>query len=171
MRVGIVNFNRHGEPTDLIDVLERNNTVYLLNHSEKWLSIIKRAKDIKHWFFTGSSYDVLSPISPQVSTEIFKMKDKSFFLICYSMESALHNLGHVLAKKPRTNRRFFDVNGIRVWKSHDTYAPVSANPRLKPIATYEDEIMTLKYKNAIMTQWHPERTPDGVRVIDVFLQN
>ena len=95
------------------------------------------------------------------------MKDKHLFMICYSMESALYNLGYKLQKKPRTNRRLFDIvsldgTRLRVWKSHDTYVPISINPRLKPSSRYNDEIMTLKYKNAVMTQWHPERTTDGI---------
>lgn len=176
MLVGIVNMNRYGEPTHLLNSIEKlGHTTRIIGHSDNVASIIKKSP-IDHWFFTGSSYDVLSPISPQIDIKLFDLKDKHFFFICYSMESALFNLGYKLQKKPRTNRRIFDiissgVNKIHVWKSHDTYVPISANPKLKPIARYNDEIMTIIYKNSIMTQWHPERTTDGVLFIRDWLQN
>jgi hypothetical protein len=31
----------------------------------------------------------------------------------------------------------------------------------------DKEVMTTAYKNAIMVQWHPEKTPDGI----IFLKN
>jgi GMP synthase-like glutamine amidotransferase len=178
MLVGIVNLNRFGEPEHLVNSIEKlGHTAHIIGPSDNLVSIIKKSS-IKHWFFTGSSYDVLSPISPQIDVGLFELKDKHLFMICYSMESALFNLGYKLQKKPRTNRRIFDIvsnnnNGhkIHVWKSHDTYVPASINPRLKPISRYNDEIMTLKYKNAIMTQWHPERTTDGIRIMGDWLEN
>ncbi len=176
MFVGIVNMNRYGEPIHLIDAIEKlGHTTHIIEHSDITASVIKKSR-IDHWFFTGSSYDVLSPISPQIDVGIFDLKDKHLFLICYSMESALLNLGYKLQKKPRTTRRIFDIvsntgTRLRAWKSHDTYAPISINPKLKPMARYNDEIMTIHYKNAIMTQWHPERTTDGVVVIRDWLQN
>lgn len=176
MLVGIVNLNRYGEPTHLVNVLEKlGHTTHIIEHSNKTVSIIQKST-IRYWFFTGSSYDVLSPISPQIDTKVFEIKDTKLFFICYSMESALFNLGYKLYKKPRTNRRIFDIissngNKIRVWKSHDTYAPLSLHPRLKTIMSYNDEIMTIDYKNSIMTQWHPERTRDGVLLIRDWLEN
>lgn len=176
MLVGIVNMNRYGEPTHLVNSIEKlGHRTHIIGHSENVASIIKKSR-IDHWFFTGSSYDVLSPISPQIDVGVFDMKNKHLFMICYSMESALFNLGYKLQKKPRTNRRIFDIvsrdgKRIHAWKSHDTYAPISANPRLKPIARYNDEIMTVNYKNATMTQWHPERTTDGVVVMRDWLEN
>ena len=176
MLVGIVNMNRYGEPTHLVDAIEKlGHTTHIIGPSENLVSVIRKSS-IDYWFFTGSSYDVLSPISPQIDVGIFDLKDKHLFLICYSMESALFNLGYKLLKKPRTNRRIFDIvssygKRIHVWKSHDTYVPVSINPKLKPMARYNDEIMTIVYKNAIMTQWHPERTTDGILVMREWLQN
>jgi len=176
MLVGLVNMNRFGEPTHLIHSIEKlGHETKVIGHSAGLVSIIRKSP-IKYWFFTGSSYDVLSPISPQIDVGLFELKDKHLFMICYSMESALYNLGYKLQKKPRTNRRIFDIvssdgHKIRVWKSHDTYVPVSLNHKLKPISRYNDEIMTIKYKNAIMTQWHPERTTDGVLLIRDWIEN
>jgi GMP synthase-like glutamine amidotransferase len=176
MLVGIVNMNRFGEPEHLVNSIEKlGHTTRIIGHSVNMVSIINKSP-IKYWFFTGSSYDVLSPISPQIDVGLFELKDKHLFMICYSMESALFNLGYKLQKKLRTNRRIFDIvpgdgHKIHVWKSHDTYVPASINPRLKPISRYNDEIMTLKYKNAIMTQWHPERTTDGIQIMGDWLEN
>ena len=174
MVVGIVNFNRYGEPDSLISVLQNIGHSVFVIKPESCYEFIQKSS-IKHWFFTGSSYDVLSPISPQILPEIFDIPNKSFFMICYSMESALYNSGFVTQKKPRTNQRIFNIQSdsgfLKVWKSHDTYVPVSQNRRLKPIAVYKDEIMTVKYKGAIMTQWHPERTVDGIEMIKDWLQN
>jgi hypothetical protein len=174
MLVGIVNFNRYGEPDALLGVLRNMGHSAFVIKPESSTEFIEKSS-IKHWFFTGSSYDVLSPISPQIHPDIFDIPNKSFFMICYSMESALYNSGFVTQKKPRTNQRIFKINSVsgamNVWKSHDTYLPVSQNRRLKPIAVYNDEIMTVKYKGAIMTQWHPERTVDGIEMIDDWLKN
>lgn len=174
MLVGIVNYNRYGEPDTLLNVLRNMGHSAFVIKPESSTEFIKQSS-IKHWFFTGSSYNVLSPISPQVLPEIFDIPNKSFFMICYSMESALYNLGFVTKKKPRTNQRIFKINSVsgamNVWKSHDTYVPFSKNRRLRPIAVYKDEIMTVMYKGVLMTQWHPERTVDGIEMIDDWLQN
>jgi GMP synthase-like glutamine amidotransferase len=176
MLIGIVNMNRFGEPEHLVNSIKKlGHTARIIGPSDNLVSIIKKSS-INHWFFTGSSYDVLSPISPQIDVGLFELKDKHLFMICYSMESSLFNLGYKLQKKPRTNRRIFDIvsgdgRKIHVWKSHDTYVPVSINPKLKPVSRYNDEIMTINYKNAIMTQWHPERTTDGVLLIRDWLEN
>lgn len=176
MLVGIVNMNRYGEPIHLVKSIEKlGHKTRIFGHSDQLVSIIRKSP-IRYWFFTGSSYDVLSPISPQIDVGIFDLKDKHLFMICYSMESALFNLGYKLQKKPRTNRRIFDIVSrdgriIHAWKSHDTYVPVSLNPKLKPITRYNDEIMTIIYKNSIMTQWHPERTHDGLLLIFEWLEN
>jgi GMP synthase-like glutamine amidotransferase len=176
MLVGIVNLNRFGEPTHLIHSIEKlGHTTRVIGPSDNLTSVIKKSP-IRHWFFTWSSYDVLSPISPQIDVGLFGLKEKHLFMICYSMESALYNLGYKLQKKPRTNRRIFDIvssdgTRIHVWKSHDTYVPISMNQRLRPSSRYNDEIMTLKYKNTVMTQWHPERTTDGIVFMRDWLEN
>jgi imidazoleglycerol phosphate synthase glutamine amidotransferase subunit HisH len=40
---------------------------------------------------------------------------------------------------------------------------------MKLIAIYNDETMTVKYKNIMMTQWHPENSIDGIKILNHWL--
>jgi glutamine amidotransferase PdxT len=39
------------------------------------------------------------------------------------------------------------------------------------LASYRNEVMMVRYKNALLTQFHPEGTADGRKLLVSFLQN
>ena len=95
------------------------------------------------------------------------------------MESILGQLGCKLIKGERNRDKIFYLNilynnyltkglssPIRAWRNHDTYIPVnSLKPNIRLQMQYQDKVMTCYYKNAVMTQWHPEHTEDGKQLI------
>ncbi len=171
MRFGVVNFMKSGRPDFLYDAL--GDDIVIVSHKTDWLSAIRTSR-IKHWFLSGSAYDVLQTGTPQITTELLTLTNKRFFLICYSMESLLLHLGCKLIKRPKNARGYFslsmDGKQIDVWRNHYTYiVPDSLKPGMRCLATYDGETMTVEYKNTMMTQWHPERTEDGVRFIRQWL--
>ena len=171
MKVGVVNFMKSGHPEFLYDVL--GDDILIVNHKTDWMNAIRNSR-IKHWFLTGSAYDVLQPGTPQITTDLLTMTDKRFFLICYSMESLLLHLGCRLIKRPKSARERFSLlmrgKQIDAWRNHYTYVvPDSLKSGMRCLATYDGETMTVEYKNTMMTQWHPEKTEDGVRFIHQWL--
>ncbi len=158
---------KSGHPVFLYDALGDN--VVVISHKSNWMEFIRKSH-IKHWIMTGSAYDVLQANAPQISTDILKMRDKRFLLICYSMESVLLQLGCHLVKRRKNKREHFSLlmngNHLNVWRNHYTYiVPNSLKPGMRLLGMYDGETMTVEYKNAVMTQWHPEKTEDGVRFL------
>jgi GMP synthase-like glutamine amidotransferase len=178
MKVGVVNFMKSGHPIFLYDALGGNDAlgggnVVVVSHKSDWVSAIKSSR-IKHWFLTGSAYDVLRADAPQISLAILEMTNKRFFLICYSMESVLIQLGCHLIKRRTNIREHFSLlmggRHLSAWRNHYTYVvPDSLKSGMRCLATHDGETMTVEYKNAVMTQWHPEKTEDGVRFLREWL--
>ena len=162
---------KSGHPDFLYDAL--GDDVIVISHMSDWLGAIKSSR-IKRWFLTGSAYDVLRAGAPQVSLEILTLTNKRFFLICYSMESLLLQLGCRLIKRRKNAREHFSLlmggNRLDAWRNHHTYVvPDSLKPGMRCLAAHDGETMTVEYKNTMMTQWHPEKTEDGVRFLRDWL--
>jgi GMP synthase-like glutamine amidotransferase len=146
---------------------------------------------IKYWVFTGADRTV-KPGNPMVPIDTLDAKvnaDKRFFLICYSMESALNQLGHKLHDRTLRRKEIFQLpydidrathqdqaalfanlpNPMTLWRNHSWFVVVDPkSPAV--IATYQNETMLYLRKNAVMTQFHPERTKDGKQMILNWLQ-
>ena len=45
-----------------------------------------------------------------------------------------------------------------------TAKAVAVGP-IGPVAAYDDELMIANYKNATLMQFHPEKTPDGKKLL------
>ena len=176
MHVGIVNMYsyklRHYLPNALASI---GCDITVVDSDEDYIDIIKRSP-ITHWIFTGSDSDVMKKRSPVLDLEILKMKNKRFLLICYSMESILQQLGCHLIKRPNAMKGRFDLimNGVKIeaYRNHYMYVvPESIKRGMRLLATYKGDTMTVSYKNAMMTQWHPERTVGGIRFLEGWLTN
>jgi len=66
-----------------------------------------------------------------------------------------------------------DDNGKLIEVARHHFAYLDANtvkPRMKLLSIYKGDVMTVEYKNAMMTQWHPERTEDGKVFLKRWLQ-
>jgi anthranilate/para-aminobenzoate synthase component II len=87
------------------------------------------------------------------------------------MESFLLQMGCKLSRRERTKETFMlNDNGdlFNAWRNHNTFIPTDGlQPGIRLLAEYKNETMTAKYKNILMTQWHPEKTDDGI----IFLSN
>ena len=171
MRIGVVDMYKDKSHSYLPMVLvSMGYEVTVIDYKEDWLDIIKTMR-IKTWFMTGSEYDVLSPTAPKIDLEILNLKNKRFFLICYSMESVLIQLGCKGIKRKKAIREFFHLTDkVEAYRYHHTYiVPDTLKPGMRLLATYKGDVMTVQYKNLMMTQWHPERTPDGIEYVKKWL--
>jgi GMP synthase-like glutamine amidotransferase len=176
MRIGVIDMYKNKMYSYLPIILtDMGYSVTVVNYKEDWLDIIRKSR-IKNWFLTGSEYDVMSVTAPQVDLEILKLNNKRFFLICYSMESVLLQLGCRGIKRKKAIREFFnltmDGEQINAYRNHHTYiVPDSIKHDMQLLAKYQGNVMTVKYKNMMMTQWHPERTNDGIDFIRKWITN
>lgn len=178
MKIGIFNYTKRESPTieRVLNNLGFDVSVY--DYKENHFEIMKKS-NIKYWIFTGSPMDVNKDTAPQIDKRILRMEGKRVFLICYSMESILEQLGCTLVKRERNRKRvfFMDIiyqnyltkgisSPIRAWRNHETYIPVNKLiPGVKLQSQYEGEVMTCFYMNAVMTQWHPEHCDDGKQML------
>lgn len=163
MRIGVVKFNATDYVEKAIRKLGHTPVIYQINE-EKLVKTIEDSS-IDHWIFTGTSLalSVHNPLAFQVPLEILQMKDKCFLLICYSMESLLYQLGYPVVERKTAKKGRFDLEGITVYRHHKFYIPANkVDKKIKVFQTYDGELMTAAYKNTVLTQWHPERTPEGI---------
>ena len=168
-----------------------NPTVYhiddIIKHKVNITQLIRQSP-ITYWVFTGSARSIYDKGSPQIPINIFDIRDKKILLICYSMESALKKLGCQVVKRYEHKRELFNLhlqktkvllagrerlfdyipNPAEYWRNHSYYTPVNnMNNRIYEVASYRGELMIAFFKNAVLTQFHPERTVAGKR----FLRN
>lgn len=174
MKVGIFNYMTRDNIKLFKTMEELGFEMDIYDYKENHYDIMKKS-NIKHWIFTGSPMDVNHDASPQIDKRILGMNDKKVFLICYSMESVLEQLGCKLIKRERNRKKitFLDIlynnyltkeiiPPLRTWRNHETYIPVnSLKPNIRLQMQHKGEVMTCLYKNAVMTQWHPEHTEHG----------
>lgn len=147
---------------------------------------------IKHWIFSGSPSMVIDRGSPQIPMDIFKLTNKQYMFICYSLESVMYQLKYPISfrrelkkevfkldispnKIQRTNTSYLFENIIfpmKVWRNHYGFVSKSyVNTNLiTEVASYEGESMILLYRNSILVQYHPERTNDGLKLIDNWIR-
>jgi GMP synthase-like glutamine amidotransferase len=170
MHVGVIKVSTTTFVEDAIKKLGHTPVVLQINDPE----IVSKLKEspIKKWIGTGSNLrlSVLQPLAPQIPMEILTMKDKEFFLICYTMESLLYQLGYPVVFRGTFLKERFDLGPLRVYRHHGYYIPANkVDSKVKVTETYKGEVMTALYKNVVMTQWHPERTADGIQVLKHWL--
>jgi GMP synthase-like glutamine amidotransferase len=91
------------------------------------------------------------------------------------MESALLQLGHPVKRRSSGVKReqiplLLKGKLIRVWRHHRYFVPsLPDHSQVHEYASYAGECMYASYKNLTMTQFHPERTPDGYRLLQQWL--
>lgn len=147
---------------------------------------------IKHWIFSGSPSSVIEKSSPQIPMEIFRLISKKFMFICYSLESVMYQLKYPISirkelkkeifkldvskskiKKTQTEYLFESINfPMKVWRNHYGFVSdkIINNNLISDVASYEGESMILLYRNSILIQYHPERTTDGLKLIDNWIR-
>ena len=164
---------------------------------QKIFNYIKKSK-IKKWIFSGSRLMVTDPWTPKIPLEIFDLEDKEFMLICYSLQSAIYQMDYPISYRRLNKKEIFylyverkDIEILQkeylfeniampmtVWRNH--YAFVSphhiyiknqlSSTYINDLVTYDNECMILFYKNAILLQYHPEKTPNGIQLMSNWLK-
>jgi GMP synthase-like glutamine amidotransferase len=193
MEVGVISMytdkNMHHYITDaLLSIGYQSHVIHFDNPTDVYNTI--KNSTIKKWIFSGSSLTVNADGSPQVPLKIFNIKNKEFLLICYSMESALYQLKISTLKKRYENKKEdfnlniniklvkelnkeYLLNGLKnpmkLYRNHHWYFKANIKSDMFEIAKYRGESMMIIYKNTIMTQFHPERTDDGILLIKNWL--
>ena len=171
MQIAIVKVNSNTYVEKAIKKLGHTFKLFQINDPNLVQTI--EQSSIQKWIFTGTGIatSVLNPLAPQVPLEILQIKDKEFFLICYSMVSLLHQLGYpLLERKPRKER--FQMGPLTLYRNHRFYFECEKLKSIsKNVECYKGEGMTVFYKNTVMTQWHPERTPDGIQCLQAWIEN
>lgn len=176
MLVGIVNMYKEKELTQSTQsndifylvkaILDLGHTPLLLHFTDPCLHKNIEESSIQHWIFSGSTHTVHNRSAPQIQLKsLTSMWNKKFFLICYSMESALLQLGHAVKKRSSgVKREYFSLYGKRFWRFHSYYIPSFTHSQAREIVSivsHDGESMIAIYKNILMTQFHPEKTSDG----------
>jgi len=184
-------YNTDKELEELVNtVREEGQTPFILsgNSKSEILHAVRHETDIHHWIFSGGTQAVIDPETPQVPLELFDRADKTILCICYSMESVCVQLGLPIERRRvnkegpvrlsvespyRTHPLFSGLsNPMLVRRNHRFYfrdgaTGTATRTPVVPVASYDGELMLALYKNAVLTQYHPERTKDGRD----FLQN
>ena len=139
-----------------------------------------KSSPIRLWIFSGAASAVFAEDSPQIPLQVANLKTKKILLICYSMESLLYQLGIPIATRNENKKEIFKLqitqpdplfnnikNPMVLRRNHIRYVTakaVAVGP-IGPVAAYDDELMIANYKNATLMQFHPEKTPDGKKLL------
>ena len=174
MHVGILNMYSNKLQPYLPNALESIGCGYtIVDFDENHLETIRRSR-ITRWILTGSDHNVMNKTTPQLDLGLLRMHGKRFMMVCYSMESILLQLGCHLIKRRNNVKEYsdLDIGGttIKAFRNHYTYiVPDSLKRGMRLLATYKGDTMNVEYKNAVMTQWHPERTADGIQFMKEWI--
>jgi GMP synthase-like glutamine amidotransferase len=179
MIVGLVNMNPSSDQKKFIE------TLHSLHCSVLFLDATKMPKEdiqesiqrspVQKWIFTGSPNNVTDENTYVVPLALLDLAGKQFFFICYSMESVLYQLGYPVVKRDVYKKEYFILehpiqsmkNPAGVYRNHHYFIPASA---IEVLSEYDGEAMIFVYKNSIMTQFHPERTDDGLQMLSSWIK-
>jgi len=194
MEVGVVNmYGSVYKCHYLINALESlgciPHSIDGFHMTQKMIIETIKNSSIRHWIFSGSAHNpALETESKQIPLDIVKLKGKQCMLICYSMESLLIQLNIPLVKHHIKRKESFQltiptvysqlplVEGIKnpmlLRRNHKMYfRSNSIHEPLEHIASYNGECMIVSYKNTLCLQFHPEKSPDGKKLIVNWLRS
>ena len=90
------------------------------------------------------------------------------------MESFLHQMGYPIfcrKENKKENILLKFPEELKVFRNHYCYIPTfKLDSRVNLINSYRGETMTTLYKNITMTQWHPEKSADGLNFLKGWLK-
>jgi GMP synthase-like glutamine amidotransferase len=184
MQVGVIMMCGHkGGCNVLINVLKEMGYRPLLFFVEttKIYEAILLSK-VKYWILSGTRLNAPFDKTPPVPMEIFNIPKKRFFLICFSLESALQQYGYTLVNRYEVKTEFAKItikpsyaklplfkdipNPMRVFRNHHLYiASKDVKYPVREISSFRGELMVAAYKNALLTQFHPEHSVQGRRLL------
>lgn len=139
---------------------------------KNWFFTIENSH-IKKWICTGSNRNVFDKDAIQLKQ---LPKHKEYFLICFSMQSFL--VYHLNESIYHFSKRYYcyeTLNDKLIWRNHQWGFLKQNFTLIKNIEYSKDVLMKCIFtdvKNDIfvtMTQYHPERTVDGLKELKLFL--
>ena len=190
MKIGIINMYKNRiDINALVDTIKELGAIpYIINGttlSEQELSNTIQRSPIRHWIFSGSRYHIHQEGVPTVPLELLKTENtnKRFLMICFSMESVLVQLGFPIRERYINRKEFFHLSipkeyqthplfkglpsSMRGWRDHRYYFPRDVlTPPVYLLSSYNGEAMIATYRNAVLTQYHPEKTKDGRQLLE-----
>ena len=142
----------------------------------KEVSSVLPSSPIRHWIGTGSEYDVHDVDAPRISETIANYTEKRFLLICYSMQSFLvHAHNCTITRMPSEKQAHECLHFNSIWRNHKwAFKPFDiASPSFSNAQVFDDGyVASLECQNILMTQYHPERTRDGIEsILNPFLKS
>jgi GMP synthase-like glutamine amidotransferase len=173
MQVGVIDFYypRKGISPLLESLTKLGYTAKVISGESLVLKQIQDSS-IKKWIMSGAHRNALTD-KYQVPQQLSKLKDKEFLLICYSMESFLHQMGYPIFCRKENKKEIISLKfpeEQKVFRNHYCYIPTfKLDTRINLINSYRGETMTALYKNITMTQWHPEKSADGLEFLKKWL--
>jgi len=167
MRVGVVLMCDKGKQgcTPLINTLiSFGHTPVILYWDD--ISSIK-SSGISHWIFSGNATYKKEDMT-RMPMSVFSLPIH-VFCICYSFQSALVQLGYALQYKKEPVFKTVSIFYKTPLRVKLKYSQHIKSPVKGELASYRQECMMFRYKNAILTQFHPELTADGRTLLKDFL--
>jgi len=196
MKIGIVNMTGFLEGIKYIikSIIDLGYEPSIIEYTtSKEIYTIISTSNIKNWIFSGSAHMVVDTTSPIVPLDILNLKHKKFMLICYSMESVLYQLGIPIKKRYENKKENFllslDMNKIKeinkmnifldlpyklkLRRNHHYYIPSNFKKYdgLELVSSYRRESMIIFFKNSVLVQFHPERTLNGYKIINNWINS
>jgi GMP synthase-like glutamine amidotransferase len=180
--VGIVNFYKNKDNAKhVIRAVRLLGYVPVVLHCEDVHWIAKAFQSpIRHWIGTGSEWNVIDIGAPRIPQFLLDNPRQRWFLICYSMQSFTYYSMRMNISRLPEKAFYLELgrNGEHYWRNHEFAFKKEDNnlfsrTDLKQIliSNTDATIQRAMYKNSILTQYHPERTLEGIEEILTFLQN
>ena len=173
MRIGVVLFCENGVGcTQLIRTLHAlGHTLFPVHWNHPNLVHLIQTSGIGTWIFSGNATYTKDKDMNRMPMAVFTLPIR-VFCICYSFQSTLVQLGYTLHhKRNRVYKKVsIPVNGepMKVLLNYTQYIE---SPVTGEVASLGKEVMMVRYKNAVLTQFHPEGTADGRKLLASFLDN
>ena len=174
MRVGVVTMcdaGKRGCTLLLNTLVSMDYDPFVLHWNTPNLISLIRRSGIKHWIFSGNA-------TYTKDTDMYRMPMEAFSLpihilcICYSFQSTLVQLGYTLHHKRKRQYRKVAIQlpSGKPMTILLNYTQFIRSPVIGEVASFEKEVMIFIYKNALLTQFHPEGTADGRKLMRAFLE-
>lgn len=140
--------------------------------NSNWEYVARNSK-IRHWIVSGSEWNVKDAGAPRIPPDLVLDPSKRWFFVCYSMQSILHQLGGRIQRLPEYKKGVETIDGRMYWRNHGWGFDKDGVDNLRldtPVFAPDGFLMRCSLGNAVLTQYHPERTLEGIEELNWFLK-
>jgi len=138
-----------------------------------WVSVAQSSA-IRHWIVSGSEWNVKDNGAPRIPPDLMLDREKRWIFVCYGMQSVLCSLGAEIYKLPEYKRAAETVEGRLYWRNHGWGFDRSGVRNLRiaaPVFASDGILMRCYIGNAVLMQYHPERTLEGLEELRDFVRS